>query len=161
MSRPLSKESRIPAKLKVDKNFQPCTVEVEDELYANGIFEFNITRFLAFIEAHAEAFPIELIALADIPDYGGSRLDEQTLRMADLSRPALMAEIAPGQYNLIDGHHRVARARRERALTVPARKIGCPEHVAFLTSTTAYEKYVEYWNGKVKEMLRSARLYGA
>jgi hypothetical protein len=136
-------------------------VEVDDELYANGIFEFNITRFLAFIETHADAFPIEFIALAEIPDYGASRLDEQTLRIADLSRPALMAEIAPGQYNLIDGHHRIARAKREGALTVPARKISCPEHVAFLTSTTAYEKYVEYWNGKVKEMLRSARIYGA
>lgn len=107
MPSPLSKETL--AKLKLDKTFRPCPVEVEDELYANGIFGFNITRILAFIEAHAEAFPIERIALADIPDYGAWRLDEQTLRIADLSRAALMAEIAPGRYNLIDGYHRIAQ----------------------------------------------------
>jgi hypothetical protein len=35
------------AKLKFDKNFQPCPVEPGDELYLNGIFEFNIARLLA------------------------------------------------------------------------------------------------------------------
>jgi hypothetical protein len=46
----------------------------------------------------------------------------------------------------------MARARRDGVLTVPAYRISCPHHVAFLTSTMAYEKYVEYWNGKIKEM---------
>lgn len=152
MSGPLSKESLIPRKLKLDKKFQPCSIEVGDEWYANGIFDFNITRLLAFLEARVEAFPIEFVAVADIPDYGAPRLDEEALRSADLSRPILMAEIAPGRYNLIDGRHRIAKARRVGAPTVPARKIGCPTHVAFLTSAVAYEKYVEYWNSKLKEM---------
>jgi hypothetical protein len=99
-----------------------------------------------------EAFPIELVAVADIPDYGGPRLDEEAVRSADLSRPILLAEISPGRYNLIDGHHRIGKARRVGAPTVPARKIGCPTHAAFLTSAVAYEQYVEYWNSKLKEM---------
>jgi hypothetical protein len=37
-------------------------------------------------------------------------------------------------------------------LSIPARRIRCPDHLAFLTSARAYECYVEYWNGKVKEM---------
>lgn len=60
------------AELKLDRGFQPCPAEAGDELYANGIFEFNIGRLLAFISAHSERFRIESVKLADIPDYGGS-----------------------------------------------------------------------------------------
>ena len=35
---------------------------------------------------------------------------------------------------------------------LPGYRIRCPEHVAFLTSTFAYEKYVEYWNGKLEDL---------
>jgi len=94
--------------------------------------------------------------VADIPSYAGASLDEAAVRSADLSRPVLLAEIGPGRYNLIDGHHRVAKARRDGVPTVQARRIACPRHVPFLTSAAAYEKYVEYWNSKLKEM-RSVR----
>jgi hypothetical protein len=141
-----------PIRLKLDKAFQPCPLEEDDEAYPNGIFEFNITRLLTFIDAHPEDFPLESIPVADIPSYAGASLDEATVRSAELSRPILLAEIAPGRYNLIDGHHRVAKARCDGLPTVHARRIACPRHVPFLTSTTAYEKYVEYWNSKVKEM---------
>jgi hypothetical protein len=142
----------IPAKLKRRKTFQPCPVETGDEFYANGIFEFNITRLTALVDAHPGIFPVESIAVTDIPDYGSSRLNEDTIRTADLSRPILMAEIAPGLYNLIDGQHRVAKARRDSVPTVPVRRVACPAHVPFLTSAMAYEKYVEYWNSKLKDM---------
>jgi hypothetical protein len=135
---------------KVDNSFQPCLAEAGDELYPNGIFTFIITRLLAFIESYAERFPIDLIQLAEIPDYGRKEhLDEEAIRVADLSRPILLAEISPGRLNVIDGHHRVAKARREAAFALPALRLRCPQHVHFLTSTTACEKYVEYWNGKL------------
>jgi hypothetical protein len=154
MSSSPGKELALPPKLKLDKKFQPSPVEEGDEAYPNGIFEFNITRLLAFIDAHPEDFPLEPIPVADIPNYGGSRLNEATVRSADLTRPVLLAEISPGRHNLIDGHHRVAKARRDGVPIVPARRISGPQHVRFLTSTAAYEKYVEYWNSKVKEMHR-------
>ena len=65
----------------------------------------------------------------------------------------ILAEISPSRYNLIDGNHRVARARREGLPSILAYRIHCPEHVAFLTSVLAYEKYVEYWNSKVDDIL--------
>jgi ParB-like nuclease domain len=150
-----SKESPPLPKLKLGRQFAPCPVEEGDEAYPNGIFEFNVSRLLSFIDAHVDRFPIEFIAVADIPDYGGAGLDEESVRSADLSRPILMAEIPPGRYNVIDGHHRIAKARRVGEPSVPARKIRCPEHIPFLTSTVAYEKYVEYWNSKLKEMQRA------
>lgn len=140
----------MPTKLKIDKSFQPCLAEAGDELYPNGIFEFNITRLLALIEGHGERFPVGLVQLADIPDYGGTEhLDAEAVRAAELSRPILLAEISPGRFNVIDGNHRVAKARREGAFTLPALRLPCPQHVPFLTSTRAYEKYVEYWNSKL------------
>jgi len=87
----------------------------------------------------------------------GPRLNELTVLNADLSRPVILAEIAPGRYNLIDGHHRVAKARRECVPSIPAYRICCPEHVTFLTSTRAYETYVEYWNSRVDEDLGTPR----
>jgi hypothetical protein len=136
-------------RLIIDRTFRPCPIEVGDECYANGIFEFNITRILAFLDDHAQLFPVTQIALADIADYGGNNLDPDTMRIADLSRPIVLAEIAPNHFNVIDGNHRVGRARRDGMQSISCRKLGCPAHVAFLTSTFAYERYVEYWNSKL------------
>lgn len=138
-------------KLKLDQEFQPCTAEPGDELYPNGIFEFNITRLLAFVGDHSERFPIESVELADIPAHGSGGLDEAAIDAADLSRPILLAEIAPDHFNLIDGHHRVAKARREALSSIAAHRVRCPDHVAFLTSTRAYETYVKYWNSKLDD----------
>lgn len=142
-------EQATPRKLKLDKTFQPCPAELGDELYPNGIFEFNITRLLAFVAAHVDRFPIERVGVDDIPNYRSDNLDEDAVGTADLLRPILLAEISPGLFSLIDGHHRVAKARRKGVGTLPAHRVACPHHVRFLTSTRAYELYVEYWNGKL------------
>jgi hypothetical protein len=140
-----------PLRLDLDPSFQPCETVAGDELYPNGIFEFNITRLSAYIVA-AGRFRAEPVALDSIT-YGGTSpgLNQLTIAAADLSRPVILAEISPGRYNLIDGNHRVANARREGVPGILAYRIPCPEHVAFLTSTRAYEKYVEYWNSKVDD----------
>jgi hypothetical protein len=106
--------------------------------YANGIFEFNVTRLLAFIDNCPEPFPVESVLVDEFPAYGSSHLNEETVLNADLSRPILLAEIAPGRFNVIDGNHRLARARREDVQMVPARRVHCPDHVAFLISDWAY-----------------------
>jgi len=138
-------------RLQLDPCFRPCEPQEGEEIYPNGIFEFNITGLLAYIGA-AGRFRAELVALGDIPHCGdGGGLSEPAIVAADLLRPVILAEIAPGRYNLIDGHHRVAKARREGVPSIPAYRIRCPEHIAFLTSTQAYEAYVEYWNSKVDD----------
>ncbi len=142
-----------PAKLKCTPSFEPCAFEEGEEAFRNSIFEFNITRMIAFIEAHPDRFHRENIEVSSLPNYGGDEhLDQGTIATADLSRPVLFAEIAPGHFNLIDGNHRLARARRDGVAALPAYRIHSPHHVAFLTSVLAYQSYVEYWNGKIDDM---------
>jgi hypothetical protein len=138
----------VHGRLKLNPRFQPCTAGPVDELYLNGIFEFNITRFLAFIETQPQQWAPQSMELAQIHNTDDSRLDPDAIAASDLSRPILLAEISPGLYNVIDGNHRLAKARREDARTILARRIPCPHHASFLTSMTAYEAYVEYWNSK-------------
>lgn len=152
MSLSISQESPPPITLKLDEKFQPCPVNEGEEVYPNGIFHFNISRLLGFVDDHPGRFPIELIALTEIANYGDSHLNEETVRSADLARPILLAEISPGLFNVIDGNHRVAKARRDGMPTIPAQRIYCPDHVQFLTSVIAYQKYVEYWNSKIQAM---------
>ena len=143
----------LPMQLALDPRFRPCEAQKGEEIYPNGIFEFNITRLLSYIGTSGK-FRTEPVLLGEIP-YGGTSpgLNELTIAAADLSRPVILAEISPSRYNLIDGNHRVAKARREGVPSILAYRIRCPEHVAFLTSTRAYAKYVEYWNSKVDDIL--------
>ena len=143
----------MPMRLALDPHFRPCEAQAGEEIYPNGIFDFNISRLLSYIGTSGR-FRVEPVLLAEI-HYGSTSpgLNELTIAAADLSRPVILAEISPSRYNLIDGNHRVAKARREGLPSILAYRIHCPEHVAFLTSARAYEKYVEYWNSKVDDIL--------
>jgi hypothetical protein len=58
-------------------------------------------------EAFASALSLASVRLYEIPDYGNSeRLHDAAVQAADLSRPVLLAEIAPARFSLIDRHHR-------------------------------------------------------
>ncbi len=137
-------------KLKVNAGFTPSPVRDGDELFPNGIFVFNITRMLEHIQNNTAEISIAEMAVRDIY-LGFSNLNEDHIESVDISRPVVFAEIAPGQYNLIDGHHRVEKARRLGKDTVRAYKLTVQQHIPFLTSKKAYLAYVEYWNDKVKQ----------
>lgn len=141
-----------PRQLKLDKAFTPISVDEDDELFPNGIFEFNVTKMLAFIEANADKFPIEKVKVESLRGCSSETLDEDTVRRADVTKPILLAEISPGSFNVIDGNHRVERAGRDGLKTIPTRRIGAEHHLALLTSVRAYEAYVGYWNSKLNEL---------
>jgi len=138
-------------KLRIDKNFIPLPVADDDELYPNGIFLFNITKMLEYIHENPDLFIPETILVKTIyKKY--SVINESHLDSVDLAKPIILAEIAPDRYNVIDGNHRVEKAHRQNIETVLAYRIKAEQHIKFLTNQKAYEKYVEYWNGKIKEM---------
>ncbi|MFA6293875.1 MAG: ParB N-terminal domain-containing protein, partial [Victivallales bacterium] len=69
---------------------------------------------------------------------GKAVVDESHVDSVDISRPVILAEIAPGHYNLIDGNHRMEKARRMGTKSVSAFRLNIKQHVKFLTSKEAY-----------------------
>lgn len=95
----------LAKKLKVDNKFTPYPSSPGDEFFPNGIFEFNITRIIEFIQTDHDSIALEEVPITKFSIK--SSIDESYMDSVDLSMPVIMAEIAPGLYNLIDGHHRV------------------------------------------------------
>ncbi len=144
-----------PQKFKINKKFKPCPVEDGDELFANGIFVFNVTKMLAFMDENPDLFPL---TLASVKEYilTTSNLNEAYLTSdsVDVNWPVILAEIAPNQYNLIDGHHRIAKAGKLGMEHVSAFKIAAQQHISFLTTSKAYSTYIDYWNCKIVSLGR-------
>jgi len=79
-----------------------------------------------------------------------SRINESHMDSVVMKDPVILAEIAPGRYNLIDGNHRMEKARRLGIKKMPAYKLKAEQHIRFLTDKKAYEAFVEYWNRKLE-----------
>ena len=137
-------------KFSIDKNFVPCSVNNEDELYSNGIFEFNITKIIGYIHSNLADIALETVAVEGFYK-GSSSLDESHVDNVDVSQPVIMAEISPGRYNLIDGHHRAQKARKIGVKNLSAYKLNAEQHIKFLTTRRGYEAYIEYWNNKLRQ----------
>ena len=101
--------------MRLDADFQSARVDEGDELFPNGIFEFNITKLLEHVKSNPDSFPVERVKVTDLPAWSSSDLDEATIQKADLSSPIVLAEISPARFNVIDGNHRLERARRDGA----------------------------------------------
>jgi hypothetical protein len=135
--------------LKVDIDFNPCPADIGDELYPNGIFEFNITKMLEHIQRTPVGIAVEDVTVCDFPrDF--SSINESHVDSTDISITVILAEISPGRYNLIDGNHRMEKARRTGVKNLVAYKLSVEQHMPFLTSKKAYLAYIEYWNSKLR-----------
>jgi hypothetical protein len=135
--------------LKVDNDFTPCPIATGDELFPNGIFEFNITKILEYIQKNPDGIILEEVAVNDF-HKGFSSINESHMDSVEISRAVILAEISPGQYNLIDGNHRMEKARRMGIKSMLAYRLNVEQHMRFLTSKNAYVAYIEYWNSKLK-----------
>jgi hypothetical protein len=108
--------------LEIDPGFTPCPVSNDDELYPNGIFEFNITKFREYIQKSTGSINLEEVAVKDF-FKGFSSIDESYVGSVDISLPVFLAEISPALYSLIDGHHKMEKARRMGVKNIPAYKL--------------------------------------
>lgn len=136
-------------KLRINRDFVPCPVLEGDERFANGIFEFNITRMVEYIRARPSEFIPEEITVDDFKRF--EPFDDSKLEGIEIGEPVIIAEIAPGKYNLIDGNHRMEKALKLGMKSILAYRVTVNQHMKFMTERKAYEIYVKYWNGKLKE----------
>ena len=135
-------------KLKIIKSFEPCPVDDGDEMYPNGIFNFNITKMAEFIQN--QKITCEEVLVRDY-SRGSSKFKEDYVGTVDVAKPVIVAEISPGRYNVIDGNHRMEKARRLGMEKISAYKLSPEQHLQFLTTEKGYLAYIEYWNSKLKE----------
>lgn len=137
----------MKTKLTIDNDFIPCPESGGDEFYPNGIFVFNITKMTEHITNNPEVFVPEEVTVKDLHKF--LSINESHVDLVDISKPVILAEIAPSLFNLIDGRHRVEKANKLGIETIQAYKLNVHQHIRFLTSRKAYEIYVEYWNSKI------------
>lgn len=132
-----------------------------DETFLNGCFHFNIEQLLIHMAEHKNEFVQVSVAVSDWRD--GDGFDDGFIELADLTRPIILAEIAPDRleyypnivsldwrvrgYSLIDGHHRIEKAYRHGIKQLPAYLLPMEHHVGFIFK--GYQEYADYWNGKL------------
>ena len=145
--------STTPKELTLDKNFIPCPETDGDEFCPNGIFLFNITKMEEHIRENPGFALHEEVAVKGLSE-NHPPVNEDHIDSVDVTKPVIIAEIAPGRFNLIDGHHSVEKARRLGMEKVPAYKLTYTQHIPFLSTKKGSECYVEFLNNRLKQQAR-------
>ena len=150
----------------VNRCAPPCDGE---EIFANGIFKFNITALIRAFADKKDKLEVAAISVSDWVEKATiDKLVPQHIESADLERPVILLEIAPDYrlYNtdipesdyvargfvLADGMHRIAKANMLGIAQLPAYLIKMEEHYPFMYQ--GYQEYMDYWNQKVAERER-------
>lgn len=136
--------------LKLDKNYVPIPIYDGDEIYRNGIFHYNITRILTEIEEGKLVADRERINIdAWFKSHFSGSINEDHLLSIDVTRPVIQAEIRPGIYSIIDGNHRMEKARREGREFIDSYKLRGEQLIPYFIDKKGYEAFIEYWNSKL------------
>ena len=143
-------------KLKYDKTFVPMPLEDGEEYYPNGIFVFNISKLIAAIRNDPDPYEKQKISVAAY-HVQKSDWNERYVEDADLSRPILLAEIRPDRFVVIDGHHRLEKAKRSRITELEAYFLRPLQFIPFMTTRKGYDAFVLYWNEKVDDDIRHGK----
>lgn len=147
--------------LKENPNFMPCVPVIDDEVLGGYPFRWNITAASAWIEENLNL--VELSTVQVNPSNQGAdseELDEEFIPKADLTRPIIIVWMRPEFFRLIDGNHRVAKARRLGVKELPAYYLTELQHRKFFTFKEADKMYVDYWNDKVKMLEKDGGKWG-
>jgi len=137
-------------KIMLDKNYIPLPTKEGDEIYPNGIFNFNISRILEHISTGQLDVEKELINVKEwFKTHFRGSVNEKHLPMVDTTKPVLQAEIRPGMFEIIDGNHRMEKAYRNDVEFVISYKLKGEQLISFFADKRGYEAFVEYWNSKL------------
>jgi len=137
--------------MKPDPDYEPCTVLKDDEMFPNGIFVFNISRIIEDILNKQLAVEEDDLNVEDwLRKHCSGRVNESHMPAVDTSKPIIVAEIRPGMYEIIDGHHRMEKAHREKKDSIHAYKLRGEQLLPYFTEKKSYLCYIDYWNEKLK-----------
>lgn len=137
-------------KLKLDKNYIPYPTNKGDEIYRNGIFNFNISKMLEHITTGKLDAKEEIINVSEwVKKHFHGSVNEEHLPSVDITKPVLQVEIRPGVFEIIDGNHRIEKASRKGVEFISSYKLKGEQLVAFFADVRGYKAFVEYWNSKL------------
>lgn len=149
------------AKLKENPDFIPCTPVVGDEMLGGYPFRWNVTRAAEWIENNLEEVELSKVQIDPLSRGAESTdLDQAFIPKADLSKPVIMVRMRPEFFRLMDGNHRVAKARRLGVKELPAYYLSPEQHRQFFTFEEADGLYVNYWNEKLRLLEKEGRPWG-
>lgn len=136
----------------LNPNYAPLPTYEGDEIYPNGIFHFNISRITEHILDGTLQVEKELIDVSDWfkNHYRGS-VNEEHLPTVDVKKTVIQAEIRPGMCEIIDGNHRMEKAFRDGVPQINSYKLRGEQLIPYFKNKFGYEKFVHYWNDKLKE----------
>ena len=137
-----------------------------DEYFANGIFMFNISELIEYIQINRNGFVTDDIDVKGYyQQFKRKEFDRTYVEKANLEEPVILAEIAPDRlyhgypgiddeyysrgYNLIDGHHRLFKAYELGYEKILAYIVPMEKHLKFMYS--GFLEYMGYWNNKLEE----------
>lgn len=156
-----------PRLLTPEKGRNSVLPDVGDEIYCNGVFSFNVSEMLRWLADNPQ--PIVQLPVSIWGPFENKK--PCYIDAANLARPIVIAEIAPDYrdfitdipeyqwitrgYVCIDGQHRIEKATRMGLNTLPGVVLRMEQHIHFLYK--GYEKYVEYWNSKLKERTKDSQ----
>ena len=156
--------------LKPDPNHHAPDLREGEEGYY-GFFRINVSALRKVIEAHPEEFEQIVVPVKELR-WGAKELIDKNIEKADLSRPIILAEIAPDRadfdkgfldseweirgYAMIDGNHRLEKAKRIGVTELPAYLVRMEQHIPFMFGN--FERYVDYWNSKLIERENDAEI---
>lgn len=138
--------------MRPDPDYEPLEERSGDELFPNGIFVFNITRIEEDIQSGrllVDEVDIDVIAWKKSHTRGG--INEAHMFAVNLGKPIIIAEISPERYEVIDGHHRMEKARRENEPVIKAYRLRAEQLLPYFTEKKSYFAYIDFWNGKLTD----------
>lgn len=137
--------------LKVNPAFISCKPVPGDEMLGGFPFNWNVSRALEWIQENLDVVELSVVKIGPAgPGVDSANLDEDFLQQADLTKPLIMVRMRPEFFRLIDGNHRVAKARHQGIAELPAYYLTPEQHRQFFTSEDMDKRYVDYWNDKLK-----------
>jgi len=161
-------------KLTKERKHTRYDVQSISEVYANGIFKYDITSFLKDFSEGLIPYTSASVSTDELTDMAcdAEILDSNNIDAADTSRPVILFEMVPDYkeyastipednyitrgYALADGNHRVAKAKKLGLTVLSAALIRMEDHIQYMYEN--YDSYVEYWNMKLKERERDKKI---
>lgn len=124
-------------------------------------FNWNVSRALEWIQENLDVIELSVVKIGPAdPGADSANLDEDFLQQADLTKPLIMVRMRPEFFRLIDGNHRVAKARRSGMHELPAYYLTQEQHRQFFTAEDMDKRYVDYWNDKLKFFMKEKGRWG-